>query len=161
MKTATGALEAQFGHSIEMIALEIEACPEELWGRKAGGFPFWQQLLHALCGSLFWLRPSGDGFEEPYPGRRLFPELDGIPEGEVSKAEMRELAESVRSRAARFFAESDDLGLHQPCPAYPGISRLEAICGQLRHLMYHAGACDAALRERGFAAVDYLEPRAG
>jgi len=150
-------LGGQFDISFKMLAALIDACPDSLWNEKAGGFYFWQQILHALCGSAFWLRLEGEGFAEPFSERRLFPELDGEPEGRVTKVEMRELADAVASQAQRFFAALPRASLDGPSPAFAGLSRLDVIEGQIRHLMYHVGHCDAALRDRGYACAPWLE----
>ncbi len=125
MNTLAKKLEAQFDVSLKMLLALIESCPDELWRGKAGGFYFWQQILHVLCGSAFWLRLEGD-------------------------------AATVAVRAGRFFAAAaaaamPGTGLEAPSPAYPGLSRLDVIEGQIRHLMYHVGHCDALLRDRAFA----------
>ncbi len=152
-------VETQLDLSLRMVEGEIEACPDALWNEKAGGFVFWQQILHALTGTLYWTREEGTLFEEPFKDREVFPELEAPPKGSVAKEELRDLAGRVRSQVGRLLAGRDDSWLAAPCGAYGGITNADALLGQVRHLMYHAGHCDSALRERGEAATEWLEVR--
>jgi hypothetical protein len=158
MRTLTDRLEAQFEASFDMLAAQIDACPDTLWPARAGGFAFWQQLLHALCGTGFWLRPEGEEYAEPFAERGLHPELDGEGGLPASREELRELAREVRARAGRFFAGIDDGGLALRSAASPRLTLLDIASTQLRHLMYHVGALDSVLRDRGEKAVAWLEP---
>ena len=157
MDGITGLIKAQFEVSFAMLADEIEACPDSLWLEKAGGFPIWQQILHALHGAAYWLRPGSEEFPEPFPGRKLYPELDGEAEGSVSKEELLSFAREVESRARRFFSLLRDEELQRPSWIEPSARTFDLIAGQLRHLMYHAGHCDSALRERGIATPPWRE----
>lgn len=143
--------------SLRMLMNEIDACPDDLWGEKAGGFPFFQQVLHALTGLRYWARSEGFGFEEPFAERKLYPELDGVPEGLASKEELRSFGASVARQVESFLEGEDDEWLFSPCSIHPKLTNFDVIQGQIRHLQYHSGHCDAALRERGIAAPDWLE----
>jgi len=79
-----------FFMSFSMLEKMIEQCPEEVWNIKAGGFVFWQQLVHALSSVNFWMRKPGGVFVEPFAERKVYPELDQDPEGFVSRDELRE-----------------------------------------------------------------------
>lgn len=152
-------LERELGLSVDMLANEIEACPDSLWGERAGGFRFFQQILHALCGLEFWTRTAPAEFKEPFSDRALYPELDGEPEGSATKAELRDYAARVRAQALALVRGQDDAWLASPSALHGGVSNLDIIVGQIRHLMYHAGHCDAALRERGIRPPEWLEYR--
>lgn len=158
MNTIAKKLEAQFDVSFRMLLSLIEVCPDALWHERVGGFRFWQQVLHALCGAAYWLRLDSATFSEPFPERRLFPELDCESEGSVSKQEMRDYAATVAARAGRFFASLDSAaGPETPSHANAELSTFDVATGQIRHLMYHVGHCDALLRERGIACAPWLE----
>ncbi len=144
-----------------MLMSEIEACPDELWTAKVGGFVFFQQVLHALTGLRFWARPEDLGFDEPFSERRLYPELDGIPEGSVSKEELRAYGASVAEQVESLFEGKSDEWLFAPCHIDKKVTNFDVIQGQIRHVQYHAGHCDAALRERGIATPDWLEYSGG
>lgn len=151
------AMKAQLDLSFRMIESGIESCPEGLWNAKAGGFVYWQQILHCLAGLLYWMRGEGAEFEEPFKEREAYPELEKDPVGSVSKSEMRELAERARETIAAFFAGKDDGWLLLPSPIYGKITNADTAFGQIRHVMYHVGHCDSARRERGLEAVAWEE----
>lgn len=151
------SLKIQLDLSFNMVESQIDACPDSLWNGKTGGFVFFQQILHALAGSLFWMREQNGDFDEPFKDREVYPELEKAPVGTVSKEEMRALAQKARRLFEAFFAAKDDLWLFEPNGIYDKITNADAVFGQIRHLMYHAGHCDSALRERGIAAVKWEE----
>lgn len=156
-KPFLGAIKIQVGLSFKMIESHIDACPDSLWNEKVGGFVFWQQILHALAGCLYWMREQNGEFDEPFRDREAYPELDQDPVGKVSKDEMRELARKARELTEALYAGKDDAWLIEPNPMYGKITNADAAFGQIRHLMYHAGHCDSALRERGLNAVEWEE----
>jgi len=147
----------QLDMSLAMVKSAIEACPDGLWGAKAGGFVLWQQILHALSGTLFWMRGDNGEFDEPFRDRKVYPELERDPVGTVTKGEMRALAERTGALAEAFFAGKDDDWLLAPNATYDKRTNAEVSLGQIRHLMYHAGHFDSALRDRGLAAVPWEE----
>jgi hypothetical protein len=157
MNTLISRLEEQFEASFAMLVAEIEACPDSLWYEMAAGFPFWQQVVHALSGTDHWFGLDDADAERDFAGRRLFPELDGEPEGNMSKGEMREYAETVAAKARRFFAGLEAEALSRAGAEESQLSKLDIVCTQIRHLMYHAGHCDAALRDRGLRSVEWKE----
>lgn len=135
-----------------MLESQIEACPDELWEERAGGFLYWQQLLHAFaCVELYALPEDGDALRltgEP-SGVVL---LTALPEGSMSKARMRALAAKMRELARAFIAgqRKETLGL-----PHPALTRLlgkpktnqHALMALIRHACYHIGCLDAFLRD--------------
>jgi hypothetical protein len=155
----TTSLKRDLELAFEMVTSQIDVCPDSLWTEKAGGFCFWQQILHALTGALYWTHDPAQGFEEPYKEKNLFIELDGEPEGSVTKDELREVARKARAQIAALFAGRDDSWLSQPSLLYDKVSNADIVLGQIRHLMYHSGHCDSALRDRNLSASPWLEYR--
>lgn len=149
--------KTQFFLSFAMLENLIEQCPDEVWDIKAGGFVFWQQLLHALTGTDFWMRQPEGGFSEPFSDRKVYPELDHVPEGRITKDEMIELKNTVKTLCEGFFEGRDDGWITQPSWIYDKISNLDVVFGQIRHIQYHVGHCDGILRERGLAAGEWLD----
>lgn len=147
----------QFFVSFSMLEKLIEQCPEDIWDIKAGGFVFWQQILHALTGSNFWMRQSGSAFSEPFADRKVYPELDNDPIGKVTRVEMVAYKDSVKALCENFFKDKDDKWLTEPSEIYGKISNLDVIFMQVRHIQYHVGHCDSILRERGLKAVDWID----
>ena len=140
-----------------MLDRQIEICPDEIWGLTAGGFLFWQQVFHALTGALFWTRPHDREFVEPYNHRKLFPELDGVPEGALSKAESSELSAEVRAQITGLLADRTDAWLNQPSWIYDKVLNFDVLVGQIRHLQYHVGHCNSILRENNAPAAEWLD----
>jgi uncharacterized damage-inducible protein DinB len=135
----------------------IRDSPEDLWGQKAGGFVFWQQILHTLTGLNFWMRLEKTPFTEPFSGKKIYPELDKAPEDVLSKMELREYKEQVAQLCNAFFEGKDDAWLRQASVLYGKISNLDVVMMQVRHMQYHVGHCNSILRERGVEAVAWME----
>lgn len=143
--------------SFSMLVGEIDACPDDIWNAKGGGFVFWQQLLHALTGILFWMRPEKISFQEPFSERRVYPELEKPPEGYISKDEMRSFGEKVGTQLESFFRGKDDGWLTEKCAVYPKILNIDVTAMQIRHIQYHVGHCNGILRDRNYRAVDWID----
>lgn len=144
-----------FYYSYSMLEKHIENCPDALWNEKAGGFVFWQQLLHAITGLKFWTRADNSAFIEPFKDRNVYPEFEKDPEGFVSKAEMTALFSEVRNQVDAFLGNRDDAWLLEENAVYRKVKNIDVIQGQIRHLQYHVGHCNAALRERNLKAVGW------
>ncbi len=145
--------------SLNMLDRLIELCPDRLWAEKHGGFVFWQQLLHAYTGALFWTRGPGVEFAEPYAERNLYPEFEHDPEGTISRDELSVLARRVRDQIETSIQGKTDAWLAEPSPVYDKITNADVLIGQVRHIQYHVGHCDSILREHGEQTpewVDYL-----
>lgn len=143
--------------SLAMLEKLVEQSPEEIWNIKAGGFVFWQQLLHALAGSNFWMRQPGSSFTEPFADRRVYPELEDEPEGYITRDEMKAYKDTVKSICESFFKDRDDRWLAEPSGLYDKISNLDVVFMQIRHIQYHVGHCDCILREKGLRATDWID----
>lgn len=150
-------LKRYFDSSFSMLEDVIEKCPDELWNEKKGGFVFWQQILHTLAGVNFWMRESNEPFVEPYPERKLYPELNNEPETQLRKAELHEYKEKVKAIAEQFFEGKDDEWLYQGSLVYSRIKNIQICYMQMRHIQYHVGHCDSILRENGFAPADWKD----
>lgn len=149
--------KAQFFQAFTMMENMIEQCPEEIWSIKAGGFVFWQQILHTLSGSNYWMRQPGSTFEEPFADRTVYPELDGEPVGRISREEMTVYKDYVKDLCRDFFEGKDDSWLAEPSGIHDKISNLDVMLLQIRHIQYHVGHCNSILRDRGLEAVDWIE----
>jgi hypothetical protein len=146
-----------FQVSFTMMENIIAQCPDELWNEKKGGYVFWQQIFHALTGVNFWMRLNNEQFVEPFSERKLYPELEQEPESHLSRSELLEYKEQVKSIANDFFDGRDDHWLYQGSAAYNKVKNIEIIYMQIRHLQYHVGHCNCILRENGYQAVEWLE----
>ena len=66
--------------SFQTIENLIDITPENIWNKKSGGYIFWQQIVHCITGSLFWLRTEKKQFQEPFSELHIYPELEKDPE---------------------------------------------------------------------------------
>ncbi len=149
--------KTQFFLSFSMLENLIEECPDKVWNIKAGGFVFWQQILHTLTGTNFWMRQTESNFTEPFSERKVYPELDNEPIGNVTREEMLEYKELVKNLCIKFFEKKDDVWLLEYSHIYDKISNMDVVIGQIRHIQYHIGHCNSILRERGLKAVDWID----
>ncbi|GAB6091692.1 hypothetical protein [Spirochaeta dissipatitropha] len=135
----------------------IDHSPNEIWNMKKGGFVFWQQILHAITGSLFWLRTGEQEFAEPFSELKVYPELEKDPENYLSKTQLENLLQELHELAAKFFRNIDSAALLAPSEIYRNITNLDVILGQIRHLMYHIGHCESILRDTGVQALPWID----
>lgn len=149
--------EKQLSLSLEMLKNLIENAPDSVWNEKRGGFIFWQQIFHALTGALFWLRSEKGEFQEPYAGQNLYPELDGEPQGQLSREQLLDLYREVLEEKELLFGKLTEETVIESSPLYGKISSLDVIFGQVRHIMYHIGHCDAILRDQELPAAKWVE----
>ena len=150
-------LKIHLGLCLDMMEKLIEQAPDSIWNEQKGGFVFWQQILHALTGSKFWLRTEKSDFDEPFADRKVFPELDGKPENNLTRDELRSLFDEVKSSFEAYTADPSPDSLFEPCPLYDRITRLDVLLGQLRHMQHHIGCCNAILRDNGEKAVEWVD----
>jgi hypothetical protein len=146
-----------FDLSFAMLDQVIAVSPDELWEQKKGGNVYWQQLFHTLTGVQRWMRPSGDRFGEPFAGRGLYPELEQDPESHLSRAELLEYLETVKTVVQQFFENKDDAWLYEKAAVYPKIKNIDIIYAQIRHIQYHVGHCEAILRESNYDTAEWLD----
>lgn len=88
MNNLIRTIKTQFFLSFSMLENLIAECPDEVWNIKAGGFVFWQQIIHTLAGTNFWMRGPESNFTEPFSERKIYPELDNEPVGNVTREEI-------------------------------------------------------------------------
>lgn len=73
-----------------MLSNLIDITPDDIWNQKRVGYVYWQQIVHAITGSLYWLRNNRE-YTEPFPGLKIYPELENDPEDELTKAQVHSL----------------------------------------------------------------------
>lgn len=147
----------QFQSSYVPLVNLTKDCPDELWSTKAGGFVYWQQLLHTFTGINFWLRTEGVDFIEPFPGYKVYPELDGTPEINLTKEQVGNYTREIDRVVEQFFLRQTSESLLEASWIYDKITSLDVLLGQIRHIQYHVGHCEALLRERGCQTQKWLD----
>ncbi len=151
------SVKIHFDLSFEMLEKMISKCPDELWDKKLSGFVFWQQILHALTGVEYWMRQAGEEFVEPFAERKLYPELENDPEGNITKAELTEYKNKVKVVCSRYFEGRNDEWLGEPSAICGTINNIDIVFMLTRHVQYHVGHCDSILRDRNYEAVEWVD----
>lgn len=150
-------IERQFFLCLDSMKNLISHSPDEIWNMKRGGFVYWQQILHAITGSLFWLRTERQEFIEPFSELKVYPELEKDPENTLSKQQLAGLLQDLYTTATRFFNEIDSSALLSHSVLYEKITNLDVVLGQIRHLQYHIGHCESILRDTGIQDIPWIE----
>ena len=152
------SLRNQFFLSFSMLEKIIEICPDGLWNKKVSGFIFWQQLLHTFAGIHCWLReekPEIIPVFATFNGKNIYPEFENDPEIMLTKADLKTLCDEAKETAEKWFKGKDDDWLQKPM--FNNFTNFDNTTGQLRHIMYHIGHCEAILREHGVTTGEYLD----
>ena len=137
---------------------QIDACPDELWLQKCGGFPLWQQFFHlfAYIEILALPRLESPLKENPYPPEGILLTQEVLPA--MTKKEMHALAERAHGVARGFMSGLTTARLterHERLSERHGKERTLqfAVITLIRHTNYHLGCCEAILRDRGLAGI--------
>lgn len=156
-KTATQSLEGNILHSFSLADQFLTTCPDEIWGKKFGGWPVWQQLFHAFSAVDFFLRAQEAAEEAPIFGPGVGELRDSTTEV-PSKVIVQEFIVKVQAKVRAYIEGLDDAALGKKNEGLS--SRMgrdvthAATLGLLAgHTLYHLGSCDAALREHGLPGV--------
>lgn len=156
-KAVVSTMQASFARSMGLMREFIKVCPDEIWNKKFGGWPIWQQVYHALwITELFTLDEGAKGVAEPCPTEVGTLKVQG--EKAPGKTEMLNFADLMETAADGYIEALDDAKLAEPqkglSAKFGAPMNHAAAMGLLSgHIMYHLGSCDAALREHGFKGV--------
>ncbi|GHV65854.1 hypothetical protein AGMMS49587_20490 [Spirochaetia bacterium] len=154
------SIEKEFDTIFEVFDEIIDICPNELWNKKCSGFTFWHQLVHAFSGTFFWLREEKPSFDEGINGKNVVTELDAeyfdkemILKEYYSKEIVKEICNETKELYKKWFYNKNDEWLKKP--HYNKTTNFETTLGQIRHLMYHIGHCEAIYRENNIKTGEY------
>jgi len=153
------SLKTQFFLSLSMLEKIIEICPDDLWNSKKSGFIFWQQLIHTFAGIKGWLREEKlDAIPfSQINGKNIYPEFEKDPETILAKSDITKCFNEIKETAEKWFNGKDDNWLKSPYKIYDKITNFDMTEGQIRHIMYHVGHCEAIFRENGIKTGEYLD----
>ena len=157
-KAAIDSLKGNFDYSWSLLQKFIEVCPEEVWAKKFGGWPIWQNVYHALVTVDFFVRQEGEKAVESMFSHEVG-SLSEVATGPVpSREELRKLIPVMRDLAHKYFAKLSDADLGKKNEGLSSRMPMPwthaSTCAMLSaHTMYHLGICDAALREKGLQGV--------
>ena len=144
-------------HAFGLASEFVKVCPEDVWGRKFGGWPVWQQLFHSFASLDFFLRPAGAG-EEPPLFEAGVAELKKTPAETPAKQVLQDFITKAQAKVSGYVAGLDDAALSQKNEGLSArfdrdVTHAFTLSLIASHTMYHLGACDAALRESGKPGV--------
>ena len=156
-----GGQRAAFEQAYALVTQFIEVCPEEVWAKKFGGWPIWQQVYHALCYQFLTLQDGEALEQELYP-----PEVGSFqstPDAAPLKKDMLAYAARMKAQVDAYLNALRDVdlpGINQGLTARVKafgmpreFSHSQTLAMLSGHTLYHLGACDAALREHGLKGV--------
>lgn len=149
--------KGEFDRFFGMLEQQAEICPDDVWAAQAGGYPFWQQHLHVLATTILYARAQRPPFEGLPWAPPVMMLSQTLPEP-ISKADIKALAAKAKAEADAFINSQTTASLTQRHDGISGALGKEqtiqtALMALVRHLCYHLGACDAALRDKGYKGV--------
>lgn len=156
-KVITQSLAGNVQHAFALVNQFIKVCPEEIWGKKFGGWPVWQQLYHPFASIDFFLRPAGAAEEPPLFQSGVAELKTTLPEA-PAKVLIEEFFAKVQKRVDDYIAGLDDAALAQKNEGLSqrfnrDVTHAGTVALIASHTMYHLGSCDAALREHDLPGV--------
>lgn len=156
-RVITQSIEGSITHAFGMVEEFLRVCPENIRDKKFGGWPVWQQILHAVSSVDFFLPPSAGSTEAPGFDPEVA-QLKTTPATPMPKLALEDLLSKTQDKVKKYLATMDDAKLaqkHESLSSYFGrdVIQAEALGLIASHTMYHLGSCDAALREHGLPGV--------
>lgn len=153
VKSLSGMAE----YSFRLVENFIDACSDDLWAEKKGGWPIWQQVAHAITSVDFFIEVPGEVIPPPLASAEAL-SLKSVSTETVSKSDMKASLKSARSRVNKFVAALNDEDLPKRNESLFAKSQMDLTLAYTisligAHALYHLGSCDAALRDRGLAGV--------
>jgi len=155
------ALKRQHRAALQMMRQLIESTPEDLW--HSGDHPrtFWRVAYHALGYTHLYLYEDLASWKSWSKARNHCAVLEGDVEiaEPYTKAELLDLTDLILSELD---GRIDSLDLDAPTCGftwYPGVSRVELLLLNLRHLHGHLGQLHELLLARGIDVEWLGEPK--
>ena len=147
----------EFDRFFGMLEKQIDVCPAELWNKKTGGYVFWQQLFHTIACVEMCALPEGEPSRQTRYEREVIM-FSSTPEQGMTQEEMRDLAATMKTLAHAYIegqtvATLTERNARMSKTLGKELTNQHALIGLIRHVCYHLGCCDAALRDHGVAGV--------
>lgn len=156
-KIITQSLDGNIKHTFGLLDKFMEVCPDDIWAKKFGGWPVWQQVYHALAAVDFFIRNLDAPAEAALFGEEES-NLSVSAKATAGKAELKAMSADVQRRIDEYVASLDDEKLAQNSAGLSDrlgmpTTHAGALSLVAAHTLYHLGSCDAALREQGLSGV--------
>lgn len=157
MRDTVQALAGSFERGFMLLSKLLEDCPDELWGKRGKGFPYWQHLYHVFDVMDFFVLPR-DGAFGPRPCTADESMFRSTPDTPLSKDELRSFGQRMKADADRWIQSVSDADLakkHEGCSSRMGADMTNAtvLALLIGHNMYHIGCLDTIRREAGLKGV--------
>lgn len=159
------SLWRQFGATIDYLALNINACPDDLWHARLWNTPneppelaqYWYRVYHTLFWLDLYLTGTEEGFVPPAPFELIEQDEHGpIPPRPYTKAELSDYLQGCRQRCYATIAALTDEALQRQCVfGWGECSFLELFIYNLRHVQEHSAQLNLMLGQHGIATPDY------
>ena len=148
----------QFGAAIDTLENAINACPEKVWGDKAGFHEFWYITYHTLFFLDYYMSGTDAGFAPPEPF--TLSELDPsgvLPDKVYTKEEMLDYLEYGRQKSRKLVESLTENSAHQRCGFEKAdLSVAELIIYEMRHVQHHAAQLNLLLRQQTDSAPRWV-----
>ncbi len=151
------AFRDSFDSTYDKLEKAVELCPDDLWGKKVGGFLFWQQIYHTFTAIDFTILEPGDApTQSLYPievGRLLRDEAE-IP----AKADILAVAATMKKAFHAWLGGMTEAKLAERNELRSQrfgreINNFHALVLLVGHGQFHVGECDAAFRDHGLGGL--------
>ncbi|MDE7279422.1 MAG: hypothetical protein K2N26_06830 [Oscillospiraceae bacterium] len=156
-------LKVQYDDSYKMLKSVVEICPEELWGSYNNGLSVWNNVVHTLVGSDFWLRldykadfKSSFDFPKNIGEKLYMDEWCNASDGCMTKEQVMDCFKAFDVKKDKFFDLLDDEMLCQKILDDMDFTYLSVICAQIRHIMCHVGICQDAITAFGGGDIPWV-----
>lgn len=132
-------------------------CPDELWYKKKNNIAFWELIYHVLSGVYYWMRLKSGNLEDPFPGKKLYPDFEKEQKQTLSKEEMKQYLNIVKNSCENYFNTINDPLLPEKSILSGSFTNLDIILLLIRHIQYHTGQCNTILKENNVKTVAWIE----
>lgn len=140
----------QFGAGIDMLENAIRACPENVWVGKGGSFyDFWYLSSHTIFWLDFYLSDSSETFQPPHPfGLEELDPAGALPPRIYTKDELLTYLDYGRRKCRKAILALTDESAHRDCGSKrPGLTNVEILLYNMRHVQHHAAQLNMLLRQ--------------
>ena len=147
----------QLGAAVESLENAIKACPEKVWGDKAGSHEFWYITYHTLFFLDYYMSCTDEGFAPPEPF--TLSELDPsglLPERVYTKDELLKYLEHGRNKSRKVIDVLTEETAHKPCGFKKDLTVAELYLYTMRHVQHHAAQLNLLLRQQTDSAPEWV-----
>lgn len=139
----------QFGAAIDMLGRAIDRCPDDLWENRS--IEFWYIAYHSLFWLDLYLHGQAEGFTPPAPfGLEELDPAGVLPDRVYTRAELKTYLEHCRKKCRATIDDMNEKSARETLQ-FPwsriGMSRVELLLYNMRHVQHHAAQLYLLLRK--------------